>query len=117
MKDIDVKILPNEAGQPDAGFEHHHLSEPVDSGSMRKVGEVSNLVKIKFPNFARLVATHSFEDILERNQNEEIILQADLLADLANAELVEDEKKKRYALILAGVVLGILISLVFLGDL
>ncbi len=116
MPDMDVKILPNESEEGE-GFEHHHIPDQVKAEKVDpKEMEVKTLVKMKFPNFAKLVATHSFEDILEKNANEDVILPADLLADLANADLVEDDKKRRVILMLAGVVLGILIAFVFLGG-
>ena len=111
MVDMDVKVIPNEAG-----FEHHEIQGSVEKVDTPSGDEVKTLVKMKFPNFAKLVATHSFEDILEKNKEEEIILPAELLADLANADLVDDEKKRRIILVLGGVILGILIALVFFNG-
>jgi len=113
MQDMDVKVIPNEAAA-DAGFESHELSN-VESAHVGEL-EVGTQVKMKFPNFAKLVATHSFEDILEKNKDADVVLSADLLADLANADLVDDEKKQRVILVLGGIVLGILIAMVFVGG-
>lgn len=108
---MDVKVIPEEGG----GFEHHEIAQHVEKADTSET-EVTTMVKMKFPNFAKLVATHSFEDILAKNKDEDIILPADLLADLANADLVDDEQKRRVVLVLGGVVLGILIGFVFLGG-
>ena len=113
MQDMDVKVIPNESSG-DVGFDQHGLPhvEKAESSEL----DVNTTVKMKFPNFAKLVATHSFEDILERNKDSDVVLSADLLADLANADLVDDEKKRRVILVLGGVALGILIALVFVGG-
>ncbi|MDP4007971.1 MAG: hypothetical protein Q8P68_02150 [Candidatus Peregrinibacteria bacterium] len=116
MVDMDVKIIPTEGSSGnDENFEHHELAKQVEKVGNTEV-KATTLVKMKFPNFARLVATHSFEDILEKNKNEDVIIPADLIADLANADLVDDEQKKRVILVLGGVVLGVLIAFVFLGG-
>ena len=116
MQDIDVTIITDEGAADDVIFEHHHISDEAVAVESPKEAEVTTLVKMKFPNFAKLVATHSFEDVLEKNKGEDIILPADLLADLANADLVEDERKRQIILVLGGVVLGILVALVFVGG-
>ena len=104
MTDMDVKIVPQEISD-EPGFEHHPLPEGVEAVE-RKSGEVTTQVKMKFPNFARLVATHSFENVLERNADEEVILSADLLANLANAEPMDNDKRRQMLLVLGGVVLA-----------
>lgn len=115
MNDMDVKIISNESSEAD-GFEHHALSDEVEAVEKRDAG-VSQLVKMKFPNFAKLVATHSFENVLEKNAQEEVVLSADLLADLANAEPMDDERRRQMMILFGGVLLGLLIGFLFLGDL
>ncbi|MBT6069249.1 hypothetical protein HOG48_05855 [Candidatus Peregrinibacteria bacterium] len=116
MTDMDVKVIPNEGSAGGGGFDHHEIGEHVEKVESPGEAEVTTLVKMKFPNFAKLVATHSFEDILERNKDGDVIIPADLLADLANADLVDDENKRRVILVLGGVVLGVLLAFVFLGG-
>lgn len=119
MRDMDVKVIPNEGSNDGAEFARSELLPPVEKvgkSESSKVAEAASLVKMKFPNFAKLTATHSFEDILEKNKDEDIIISADLVADLANADLIDDEQKKRVIFVLGGVVLGILIAFIFLGG-
>lgn len=77
------------------------------------VGEqtgVADRVRIKFDKFVTLVATHTYEDILKRNADQDVIISTDLLTDLANAHEEETGSKKTPVLFAAGIVLGILIA-------
>lgn len=117
MVDMDVKIIPTEGSSGNGdNFEHHVLESQVEKVETPKTSDTTTFVKMKFPNFAKLVATHSFEDILEKNKDEDVVIPADLIADLANADLVDDEQKRRVILVLGGVVLGILIAFLFFGG-
>lgn len=71
--------------------------------------KASEYVKIKFDNFVALVANHSFEDVFERNKDQEIILPTNLLTDLANARNVP-QKSKAPLLLVAGAAIGALLT-------
>jgi hypothetical protein len=67
----------------------------------------SAYVKVTFGRFVALVANHSFNEVVERNQDEEVILSTNLLTDLANARRFAPSTRGS-VMVLGGVLLGIL---------
>lgn len=95
---------------PDRGEER--LSSNKEEKSVDIVEEAmqsGDRVKIKFDKFVNLVATHAYEDIVDRHQDDDIIISTDLLADLANAH-EETGDKKVPAMFLLGILLGVLVA-------
>lgn len=74
---------------------------------------VAEKVKVKFQNFVQLAVNHNYEDIIEKNANEDVIVSSNLLADLANAHEKEEEKRIP-AIFIIGMVLGIVITYILL---
>lgn len=75
--------------------------------------EASEKVKVSFDNFVNLVANHNYEEVIENNKNEDVIVSSNLLADLANAHEQEEERRIP-AIFIIGVVLGIVITYILL---
>ncbi len=83
------------------------------SAGIEAVGDqdgVTDRVKIKFDKFVTLVATHTYEDILRKNADQDVIISTNLLTDLANAHEDDTGSKKVPILFAAGIVLGIVIA-------
>lgn len=74
---------------------------------------VAEKVKVKFDNFVQLVANHNYEDVINKNLDEDVIVSSNLLADLANAHEQEEERRIP-AIFIVGVVLGIVITYILL---
>lgn len=95
----------------DSGFEVHSIEEvatPDDlEGSNRPVGEK---VKVRFDKFVQLVATHNFDEILEQNKDEELVMSSNLLMDLANAHEDNDTDKKTPTIFVIGLALGVVFT-------
>ncbi|MBN1494515.1 hypothetical protein JW911_02120 [Candidatus Peregrinibacteria bacterium] len=70
-------------------------------------------IKVKFSNFVQLVATHNYEDVVQKNHDEEIIVSSNLLTDLANAHEQEEERRIP-AIFIIGVVIGIVVTYILL---
>ncbi|MBU1019458.1 MAG: hypothetical protein ABII07_02250 [Patescibacteria group bacterium] len=70
-------------------------------------------VAITFGRFVKLVANHSFLDVVERNQNEEVVISTNLLTDLANAHDRVTERKMPIVF-LVGIVLGVAVTYILL---
>jgi len=70
-------------------------------------------IKVRFSNFVQLVASHNYEDVVEKNQNEDIIVSSNLLTDLANAH-EQDEERRIPAIFIIGVVIGIVVTYILL---
>lgn len=81
------------------------------------VAEEANLrpndkVKIKFDKFVNLIATHAYEDIVQKHSDDDVIISTDLLADIANAH-DEDEPESGHKvplIFIIGLVLGVVLA-------
>lgn len=109
---MDDIFLPDEddALEADASFEKISI-ESEKLGHPSGV-DASDYVKITFDRFVTLVANHSFLDVVERNEKEEVILSTNLLTDLANARGFRPNTRGPL-MVLGGVVLGLLIGYYF----
>ncbi len=109
----------------DEEFKIHHLNmnhvEPISRVEEARLEAVpddpdvshgpASKVKVKFDKFITLVATHTYEDILKKNADEDVIISTNLLTDLANAhEDGEASSKKLPMLFSFGLIVGILIT-------
>jgi hypothetical protein len=79
----------------------------------RKIGEH---VKVKFEKFVQLVATHDFEEVMKKHGDDDIILNSNLLTDLASAHQDEEDGfgKKLPLILVIGVVIGIVVTYLIL---
>ena len=83
---------------------------PVSEGvPVEEKSEPAGKVRITFGRFVKLVANHSFLDVVERNSEEEVIISTNLLSDLANAHDGQSERKLPIVFIL-GIVIGVAIT-------
>lgn len=77
--------------------------------------EPGDQVKVKFDKFVQLVATHNFEEVLKHHADEDIIMNSNLLMDLASAHEDEvEDPKKQPMLIGVGVVIGLVAAYILL---
>lgn len=84
-------------------------SEDDMSGVSNGADVVNDKVKIHFSALVRLIASRNFDKVLERRANDEIILPADLLADLAS-DNEEPSKNFMPFIFVGGLVAGAVIS-------
>lgn len=105
----DIKPLSVE----DDDFRVTPISDEDSEDDMPEVsneaGVVNDKVKIHFSALVRLIASRNFDKVLERRANDEIILPADLLADLASDH---EEPSTNYMpfIFVGGLVAGAVIS-------
>lgn len=78
----------------------------LDLNSVRS----SHMVRIRFDKFVTLLAKYDFEDLINKFEDQDLIISTDLLADLANVPTPEPEEKKPPYLFIAGIVLGIIVT-------
>ena len=71
-------------------------------------------VKVKFDKFVNLVATHAYQEIFDKHQNEDVIISTDLLTDLANAHEEKDDGKKVPMVFIVGIILGVAVAWIIL---
>ncbi|MFA6305744.1 MAG: hypothetical protein WC651_03375 [Candidatus Gracilibacteria bacterium] len=85
------------------------------------VAEEENLkpndkVKLKFDKFVNLIATHAYEDVVQKHADDDIIISTDLLADIANAhdEEESDSGHKVPLIFIIGIVLGVALTFILI---
>jgi len=87
-----------------------HVSEVKNQYSSEL--QASTKVKVTFERFVNLIASHDYESVFKKELDKEVIISADLLAELANAhtEKEEIEEKKFPYLFIAGLILGVVVT-------
>ena len=103
-------------------FRVDHLDENVElveyetkteEQDAKAIFEVANTkIKIKFEKFVNLVATHAYEELFAKYKDEDVVVSADLLTDLANAH-GDKEEKSVYGMLALGVFIGAVIVWLF----
>lgn len=116
---IDLSIKEEEdsfvVNHIDENEEEDTSTHPVvrESRVVKHEPEAAEKVKVSFDNFVKLVANHNYEDIIDKNKDEDVIVSSNLLADLANAHEQEEERRIP-AIFIIGVLLGIVITYILL---
>ncbi len=111
--DDDEGVIDLRAGDSDFSdteFQIHSMEkdEEFSQGPESNLREITahDRVKVKFDKFVNLIATHAYEEIFDKYNDEDVIVSTDLLADLANAH-EEKQMGKTPFLFLFGILLGI----------
>lgn len=103
----DIKI-PDPSGKK-AGFDTMHVT-PMSPQEV-KAPEPGDKVKVKFEKFVQLVATHDFEGVMKAHAQEDIIVNTNLLTDLANAHEEEPHEGKKLPIIfIVGIIIGVVLT-------
>lgn len=98
----DIRIPDPNAKKPN--FEISHVTAAESK-------EARDKVKVKFEKFVQLVATHDFEEVMQKHADEDIILSTNLLIDLANAHEEEETGNKKLPIFLVvGIIIGVVIT-------
>lgn len=111
--DFEVTRASLEEGR--GGFRANPQSQPQSQGHAQSSGEqeAGEKVKVQFKKFVKLVATHDFEEVMERYAEENIIVSTNLLTDLANAHEEPEESgfaKKLPIIFIVGVIIGVVLT-------
>lgn len=97
----------------EAGFEVSHLKEKPGKSDMEVLNK--GLIRVKFSKFLKLITNRDFEDLLDLYKDEDVVLDADFLVELASenskSEEVESVENTNSS-VLTGVLIGILISFI-----
>ncbi len=113
---MDDIIIPEEEMEKESDIADDGLDmedelkeiEDFERGAVTEA-EPASRVKITFGRFVKLVANHSFLDVVEKNADQEIIISTNLLTDLANAHDGQTERKLPVVFIF-GIVIGVAIT-------
>jgi hypothetical protein len=83
-------------------------AKPINDSDINDL-KASAKVKVKFDKFVHLIVNQGSEEVLDSYVDEDIIVSADLLTDLASGK--EEKKDRKLPLIFAfGIFLGILVT-------
>lgn len=104
LEDAMEQVFPNDASQTDRYQPERAQIE--DS-------EPKDFVKVKFSKFVQLVSTHDFTEVIDNNENEDVILSSNLLADLAGSH-DQKEERKIPLVFLVGLAIGVILTYILL---
>jgi len=112
MRDGDDSFVVNHIDNEE---EEEIVTYPVirEHAVVTQEPEAVEKVKVSFDNFVKLVANHNYEDVIDKNKDEPVIVSSNLLADLANAHEQEEERRIP-AIFIIGVLVGIVITYILL---
>jgi hypothetical protein len=105
--------------EEDTEFKVKHIEEENNENfveqakALHSEPQAVEKVKVSFDNFVNLVANHNYEEVIDKNKEEDVIVSSNLLADLANAHEQEEERRIP-AIFIIGVVLGIVVTYILL---
>ena len=71
--------------------------------------KTADKIKVKFDKFVNLIASHAYEDIINKHIDDDVIISTDLLTDLANAH-EEKQDRKSPLLFIVGILLGVAVT-------
>lgn len=111
------QIRDVEVPSGDMGFQVSEITEDdtIEEGIVSAPAEdrePGDLVKVRFDKFVQLVATHNFEEVLKNHAEEDIVMNSNLLMDLASAHEDTDDSKKQSMMIGVGVLIGLVVALI-----
>lgn len=108
----DVEVPSSEMGF--RVNEIHDSGEEVEEVYVEE-REPGEQVRVKFDKFVQLVATHNFEEVLKNHADEDIIMNSNLLMDLASAHEDQEEDPKRQPMLIGiGVVIGVILAYILI---
>ncbi len=118
-KGISKQMRDVEVPSSDIGFQVSEISDDdaVEEGVINapiEEREPGDLVRVRFDKFVQLVATHNFEEVLKNHAEEDIVMNSNLLMDLASAHEDVDDSKKQSMMIGAGVLIGLAVAMVLI---
>jgi len=121
MDDDKIDLRGGSGFEGKSLFKVDHISSDNNVGVDFKKDEdatavfdsATNKIKIKFEKFVNLVATHAYEDLFAKYKDEDVVVSADLLTDLANAHGDKEEKSISLIFVFGAIIGAILVWFLF----
>ncbi len=117
-----INLRDDDSAEEDAEFRISHIDDEEEPSkhsepSFQKVGHdavnTSTMVKLKFDKFVTLIASRDSEDVFDKHMDEDVIISAELLTDLASTADVKEGNKTPF-IFLVGILLGIAVTWILL---
>lgn len=96
--------------------------EPVSERSMKenlaaKLEDIAprDLIKVRFGTFVNLVANHDMDEVVAENAEKELIMEANLLTELASSRDQREERKVPLVF-LVGIAIGVVLTYIFFST-
>jgi len=106
----EISAEESEGGEMGGGFGGGGSGSGGGAGGGGARGGPSDRVKVKFDKFITLVATHTYEDVLKENADEDVVISTNLLTDLANAHEEPKGDKKIVIIFAVGLAIGVVLA-------
>jgi len=74
-----------------------------------------DIIKVKFGTFVNLVANHDMEDVVSANADKDIIMDSNLLTELASSR-DQREERKIPLVFLVGIAIGVVLTYIFFST-
>lgn len=89
------------------------LKEPVGA----KLEDIAprDLIKVRFGTFVNLVANHEMDEVVAENAEKELIMEANLLTELASSRDQREERKVPLVF-LVGIAIGVVLTYIFFST-
>lgn len=129
-EDLDVDIEYEPVRMPKMSVapvkeEEMELTDEVEelADSVKKIAKSApaaeappkDVIRVKFASFVQLVSQYDLESVMEANKNEDVIINANLLTDLASSR--EKREEKRVPLVfLVGIAIGVVLTYIFFST-
>ncbi len=109
--DDTINLREKDLDQTEFKIDHIENNDRVRASYLDEndIKKATDQVKVKFDKFVNLVATHAYEDVVDKYMDEDVIISTDLLTDLASSQ-EEKEDKKTPVIFIIGIVLGVLVT-------
>ncbi len=91
-----------------------------DFDSVSSVSDIENIppkdiIKVRFGTFVNLVTNHDMEEVVAENAEKELIMEANLLTELASSR--DQREERRVPLVfLVGIALGVVLTYIFFST-
>lgn len=111
----DIKVPSHLQKSPEFGVKAVSGGLITPQSSKDFEPEPSDKIKVKFEKFVQLVATHDFEGVLKKYADDDVIINSNLLTDLANAhEEIESHPNRIPIWIISGIIIGVIVTYLLL---
>lgn len=121
-ENLDISYEPHRGGAMSvnavADFDRDTSREKgIKSGVAARLEDIAprDLIKVRFGTFVNLVAYHYMDEVVAENAEKELIMEANLLTELASSRDQREERKVPL-FFLVGIAIGVVLTYIFFST-